>query len=634
MNELTLGHHRSIYFWAGPGTSRMNRLKFMGNKVDDSIHTLAHTHEGAARIAAMGFNWVYLTCNWGFPPEIEAEDWESFRQAVEIYHAHNLKVFGYIQTSNCVYKGSYKHKAWYALDPDGKKIPYYTGRYFTCLNHPEWVAEVRDKIRIVVEAHADGVFFDNPWVGGGGVEWLDAIWGVVGSYSEHSRRAYAEAFNGAELPTALDIEDPITQQYLKWRAGVMTSVMAGWATYARELNPHIKISANNIDAINRNAFVELGMDLPALAEHQDIVMIENFAMPRVLEHGGSASNAIVLGAAKAHTNGTAVSSISYEKGIGFEEVWHENVFARALMEGAAMKAPIVTKGTEFLHQKQFTLLIHERYANQQKTIGQVNRWLESNAAWLNQRQPASELAIYHPYQATHFEWEWIWPAFFAACSTILKAGLPFRIVGEDKWQHVKTLVVPPGHVAGLDEKLADFAAQGGKVIPLEQSRPVAPVTLWENFHHHYSLPRWKTLRRQIARSCNLGWNAYHHLKPVRKLADGLGLPRALLAQEHMYELPPEKQQQDLLNAIGTELPWVEAEKTILFTLWQENDGAKQYYLVNYSDTPQPATLHLPSLVKAYVHTPDQISEPTQVAGTSFQFHLNTAKVIRTIVEDR
>ncbi|MBZ0307792.1 MAG: hypothetical protein K8I82_17120, partial [Anaerolineae bacterium] len=193
-------------------TSRMNRLKFMGRRVDETIHQLAHTDMGAERIAAMGFNWVYLTCNWGFPPEIEQQDWESFRAAVQVYHTKNIKVFGYIQTSNCVYKGSYKHKNWYALDPFGSKIPYYTGRYFTCLTHPEWLAEVRDKIRIVIEADADGVFFDNPWVGGGGVEWRQAVWGVIGSYSETSRRAYAEENNGAEIPTALILDKPETQQ--------------------------------------------------------------------------------------------------------------------------------------------------------------------------------------------------------------------------------------------------------------------------------------------------------------------------------------------------------------------------------------------------------------------------------------
>ncbi|MBZ0307791.1 MAG: hypothetical protein K8I82_17115, partial [Anaerolineae bacterium] len=166
----------------------------------------------------------------------------------------------------------------------------------------------------------------------------------------------------------------------------MTRVMHEWAAYARELNPQIKISTNNMDAINRNSFLELGMELPALAAVQDVVMIENFALPRPLKHGGVASSAIILGAAKAHTHDVPVSTISYEKGIGFEQVWEGHTFARTLLEGAAMNCPVVTKGTEYVHQKQFTLLIHDRYEQQQQDIQRVNRWLEAHADWLTQRQ--------------------------------------------------------------------------------------------------------------------------------------------------------------------------------------------------------------------------------------------------------
>lgn len=627
VTELGLGTHRPVYLWAGPGTSRMNRLKFMGRKVDDAVHHIAHTEAGAERISAMGFNWVYLTCNWGFPPEIEQEDWDSFRQAVQVYHAKNIKVFGYIQTSNCVYKGSYKHKDWYAIDPFGKKIPYYTGRYFTCLNHPDWLAEVRDRVRIVVEAGADGVFFDNPWVGGGGVEWKSAIWGVIGSYSEYSRRAYAEDNDGAEIPTVLYVGSPESQQYLRWRANLMTRVIREWADYARELNPAIKISANNLDAINRNAFVELGMELPALAELQDIVMIENFALPRLLKHGGVASNAIVLGAAKAHTNHVPVSTISYEQGIGFEHVWSGCTFARTLLEGTAMNCPVVTKGTEYLHQKHFTLLIHDRYAHQQNDIRQVNRWLTENAAWLSQREPSSELAIYHPYQATRFQWEATWPAFFAACETLFHAGLPFRIVGDNGWPHVKTLIVPPGDVDRLDENLRAFQDQGGKIVALDQPR--LGQGIWQNFSKQGSLPQWRTLRREIVRFASIGWRTYHHIRLIRALADSLGLPRYLLAQEHMYALPPESLRRELLDTIGTWQPHVEAEQPLLFTMWREPSGESQYHLVNYSDQPQRITLHLPRLVKAQVYTPESTMVPTPVAGTSFQFELKVAKVIRT-----
>jgi hypothetical protein len=75
----------------------MNRLKFMGAPVDERAHLEAYAEEGAYRVASeLGCNWAYLTYNWGFPPEIEKEDWIVFQQASQIYHQHGIRVFAYI----------------------------------------------------------------------------------------------------------------------------------------------------------------------------------------------------------------------------------------------------------------------------------------------------------------------------------------------------------------------------------------------------------------------------------------------------------------------------------------------------------------------------------------------------------
>jgi hypothetical protein len=86
-DTISVGRHRPVYLWAGPGTIRMNRLKFMDAPVDEAVHLEAHTAAGAQRmVTEAGFNWIYLTYDWGFPPEVEHEDWEAFRQAAAVYH--------------------------------------------------------------------------------------------------------------------------------------------------------------------------------------------------------------------------------------------------------------------------------------------------------------------------------------------------------------------------------------------------------------------------------------------------------------------------------------------------------------------------------------------------------------------
>jgi len=161
---FAVGNHRPIYLWAGEATVRMNRLKFMDAPVDEVVHEEAHRKIGAQRVSQeAGCNWAYLMYDWGFPPEVEKTDWQDFAQAVKAYHNEGIRIFGYIQSSNCVYDGSYKEKDWYALDPQGKRFNYYTGRYMTCWTHPEWRAHLRDIVSGIVESGAEGVFYDNPW---------------------------------------------------------------------------------------------------------------------------------------------------------------------------------------------------------------------------------------------------------------------------------------------------------------------------------------------------------------------------------------------------------------------------------------------------------------------------------------
>jgi hypothetical protein len=85
---LDIGVHRPVYLWGGPGTVRMNRLKSMNAPVDEVVHAEAHTEVGAQRMAdEAAFTWAYVMYDWGFSPEIEAEDWEDFRRATPIYQA-------------------------------------------------------------------------------------------------------------------------------------------------------------------------------------------------------------------------------------------------------------------------------------------------------------------------------------------------------------------------------------------------------------------------------------------------------------------------------------------------------------------------------------------------------------------
>lgn len=633
-DSLSLGQFRPIFLWGGPGTRRMLRIKFMNAPIDDKIYDLAHSIEGAEMVAQMGFNWAFLAYNWGFPPEIEEQDWESFRSAVIHFHKAGVKVFGYIQSSNCVYQGSYLEKDWYALDPYDRKIPYFRGRYYTSLASASWLSEVRERVRKVVEAGADGIFFDNAWVGGTGVDVAEMPLGPIGSYDEHSRRAYSNAFNGAEIPLILDTRDPSARQYLRWRTEVAVAAVRDWSQTARDLNPDLLITGNSFDVIASNGYLSMGVDIENMASAQDAILIPDFALPRVQEDGSVVANAITIGAARARTENKPVITLPERDGVGVERMASAKQFSRALAESAALNAPMVVNGTGYLHRNEFTMLLHSRYEPQRKVIGAMNHWLEEHHTWLNERYPISPVAVYHPYEVARWDWIKIAPIFFAACETLILNGYPLRIVGDDDdWSHVTTLIVPPGEVDGLDQRLAKFVEQGGQIISLGQSRQ-GSKTIWENWRPlRHRIPYLRQLRIRLNQGAMISWRAYHRHRVARWLALRLKLQEAM-NHSPLYIVPPPHLQNALLQAIGQNFyPRVESEGPMLLTVWEEKDGTRQLHLVNYLDTPQRVTIHLNQLTGAWVYTPGVSEPPNKVIGSSMMLVVDVAKVLRASHEE-
>ncbi|MEN4040977.1 MAG: hypothetical protein ROW39_01435, partial [Anaerolineaceae bacterium] len=188
----------------------MNRLKFMNAPVDEATHLEAHSSAGVRRVVdEAGCNWIYLTYNWGFPPEQEVEDWEAFSSAARAYHAAGAQVFAYIQTSNCVYDGSFKLQDWYALDSRGRRINYYTGRYMICWQHPAWIAHLERMIAGAIQRGADGIFFDNPWYAAQPIALFGRWHGSAGCHCPRCQEKYLQD-TGQTIPTRIAPGDPLS----------------------------------------------------------------------------------------------------------------------------------------------------------------------------------------------------------------------------------------------------------------------------------------------------------------------------------------------------------------------------------------------------------------------------------------
>jgi hypothetical protein len=587
-------------------------------------------------LAQAGFNWAYLMYNWGFPPEQEAEQWASFRQAVRVFHEAGIRVFGYVQLSNCVYTGSHTEKDWYARDRWGRFVHYYTGRYMTCWLHPEWREQLRQRVREVVEAGADGVFLDNPWMGLHILSLFGTWVTGAGCTCPRCRDAYAQASGGRPIPGQLDPEDPRTQHYLTWRAGVVWQLIGELAETARALRPGVVVAENVYDAMNCNHYAEFGVDLRPAARISDVVMIEDHSLPHLASDGTPVVNAITSKAARAWSGDTPVTTDPYIAGIGFDPVYTPRQFRRAVAEGAACGTATVIKGTEFfdLRDGGFTLLTGEPFTPEREALGRIHRWLEAHADLYKGRREVSPLAVYFPYTTMPFDWSYAASLTFAACQALLMAGLPYRVVGPGDWEagrlEGQTLIVPPGGGEGLEQRLREFAARGGRVVALGEERAGARLVWARERPGPTFLQRHPLLRAAVGRAVMTVYRAYFDHRAFRNLLDTTHATQRVLQGGSEYNpifwVPPPEERAALLEALGDlPVPRVHAEKPVLIEWWRQGE-TDQLHLVNYADAPQEVTVTLPWAVRAQALSPDA-GQALALEGRSLRISLDVYAVL-------
>ena len=616
--QLDIGSYRPIYLWGGPGTVRMNRLKFVDVPVDELAHHQVHTPQGADLVVnAVRCNWVHLMYDWGFPPEVEREDWDAFKGAASVYHDAGTPVFAYIQTSNCVYDGTFRHRDWYATDPRGNRIAYlvYSRRAMTCLSHPDWRQHLKDLIKGAIQRGADGIFFDNLFYGDQPLSLFGTWLGSTGCHCSRCQQQYLRE-TGRPIPAAIQPSSPEYARYLRWRANQVTQLIAELATYARELRPGTLVSANDFDAILRNAYLVHGIDLQALAHVQDITMIENYGLPRWESRPKPrlANNALNVRTARSIVGTAAhLSMLSYDVGIGFDPVYPPRRYQQGIAEAAACGASMTTKGTEYYDGQRMTVLTASEYAPIHAIIGEYHAWLEANARLYNpDRQNVAPVGLLCPGEALWLDWHRIAPLYFGVGQALTVEGIPWR-------------VVQPGESLAELQVLLVFDNAG--LPSATRNTPVISVPDLPFWHppRPSVVDRSPFLRRAFTFVGRTGLHAYSQSKLIRRVLDGLSLPKAT-TQSPLYHIPPQRARSALLDALPPNLyPRLRSQAPCLIEVWRDQDRL-QIHLVNYATAPQKVLVRLESPATGHVLSPDE-EEDNTVRGAQIDIPLDVYGIL-------
>lgn len=567
--------HAPAYYWAGEGSAMVHRLKGFTYNVDREAYRAAYT---AGRLRwlrdVVGCDFAFLSYNWGLPPEIELRDWEAFEAAARECHELGIGVAAYVQPSNAVAVGAYKTRDWYARTPKGRRIPYYAGRYFTCLNHPDWRQAVETRVVDALARGADAIFLDNCAFGGMPVPLSRDYTAFAGCFCERcqaSFRRWQQARGAA--PTGIPRlfqpgRNPVAREFAHWRAWTLTEFLRDLRDRMRQANPEALLLTNTVGAVNVNTYNIFGVDLPEIAHIVDWLFVENLQSPRVTD-GLLVQNAGTFKLLQALKPGAPTLSISYNKGIGVDGIPGPRAFERTMAEGYAAGGVPVIRAGEYIENKQWTLLqpgAHDPHAEACRRVSEFAAGRMGDGV-----TTAAAVAVYVP---PGLGWRGdIYPEmgvdFLAVTQALVGASIPFTVVASyaELPDCIGALVIPAG--------TSPPASFHGTVLRYED---LGIRKRRRSLFDYFAAP----LEPLLSRAGPWVVDGYFSRVRVRRFIDRLNLVFRVVFREQFARLELGARPAAQLRAVSPAL--VFADSPVYADLWRTARGIEMH-LVNYADRP-------------------------------------------------
>ncbi|MEW6201974.1 MAG: hypothetical protein AB1546_08360 [bacterium] len=633
-NLVELGEFRSIHFWEGPSLVRMTKVKFPGQPINEQAILKAHTQKGIEHLLELHTNYVFAMFNWGFPPEAEAEDWDSYEEFTRLLHDSGLLSIAYIQPSNCVADGSFADRQWYALRPDGRRARYASpGRFMTCWTSEEWLDYVEKMVREAAKRGADGYFFDN--VAFGAVPgFIGGKWfGAAGCHCDRCQILFLEHAAARNqrlkrIPTSANLNSLAFRLYAEWRADVVTRCLQRWYSVARQLNPETIITSNSACISQLNSFVLFGVDLQEIVKMQEVILVENHNLSR-LDRTGLTYDAPTFKVLTEYTSSEKIANIPYLRGIGFDAVYAPAHYQVAIAEAASCGGIAHIKGTEYRERKggAWTVLTDDPYGAERDAVGIYLDWIEKNAEIFQDAQPDAHVGILHPLEEMRWRWSRIAPAFFKTIQTLTELHILFRVVPENYieeklQQGIRLLIVPPKqeYSEKLISVLKNFLEHGKILfignVPDWAAGDIGITSIDEKIFAEPQpfsarLPENPITRMLLTGIFNGALDAYFGNPTIRRIADGLKLYEKTLVKLGKYQVPKNWEiLYDTVRKILETFPedtLIEGPPNIHVQRWRK-DGSIYYHLVNHLpgiERMSAVSIRFPSPVSARIISPDE-----------------------------
>lgn len=339
------------------------------------------------RMREFGLNALHSRFYKGMGWEEEKKDFPNVLKFVRNCHANGVTALAYVQFATLYYEPMSREipnlADWAQVDAQGRKRTWTESQYFRwlpCIVCEEWQEYMERILEIALrDGGFDGVMFDNAY--------------ALSCYCPRCERAFAEhlasipdperRFGLADLrgirqpdvPIGGDenamhrrlAQDPVYQEWVRWRCRTMNAVMARFAQKVHSINPKAIVSANPVPF---RAFWshENSLELISFAETQDLLMMQNMSFPAFDRATGVIVNRVRDLKIAAELGKPIVSLCDANAG---EEGLDETHYLRPLVEDIAwggiptdrtVMSPVRTPG--YIDERRFSL--------RKKAMGELN----------------------------------------------------------------------------------------------------------------------------------------------------------------------------------------------------------------------------------------------------------------------
>ena len=291
----TFGNHEPLSMYRRAGSKVTGGVEGSALWLEDWHHWF-DSEACPSVMQELGLNFCHCRFYKGMGWNFESRDFPNVKRFVENAHRHGVRVLAYVQFSTLYYETMLDEVPdladWAAVDENGKKRFYNSAyyRWLPCINAPGFEPYLKKMIRIALtEGGFDGIMFDNADAQACYCSRCAALFREdLAKEPDPERRFGLPTVKHmfpppARKPEYGELQDPIAQQWLRFRSERLTALYRRLYLHAKSCKPSAIVSANVANIRRANMAGSTALNTPDLADCFDLFVSQSGNAPGVID---------------------------------------------------------------------------------------------------------------------------------------------------------------------------------------------------------------------------------------------------------------------------------------------------------------------------------------------------------------